>query len=260
MTEHQTVDSESELIVVNKDNESDYQIIREIKKLPEANLYEISFPNISNHLCLKETLIQLKNAKRIKIFEHEAEILKSLNHPNIIKYIYHSTTKREHDFQVKLFLEYTERGSLSTAIQENISIDILSVLQSIAKALKFVHSKRIIHRDIKPENILITRDGLMKISGFDISAEIHNLSENVGTPGYMAPEIWRKDPYDEKVDIFSLGITIYQLVEKKLPYKGNDPIIKKVTFTNKNFEKKYQQLVTRMLDKNPQKRPSAEKL
>ena len=104
-------------------------------------------------------------------------------------------------------------------IEETLSeTQICSLFCQILKGLIFLHSNGVVHRDIKPDNILLTKNKqnsqiIVKIADFSLAEYFHEKKLNAicGTPGYMAPEIFTEDEYDEKVDVYSLGIILYMM-------------------------------------------------
>ncbi|KAM0685463.1 hypothetical protein COBT_003327, partial [Conglomerata obtusa] len=139
-----------------------------------------------------------------------------------------------------LILEHANNGTLENIInyhkKNNINLHqdnkyhrtIWQCISQISDALMYLHSKKIIHRDIKPSNILVNKFCIhseecieFKICDFSLSTTFTNNTNNlVGTPFYMAPEIINKEPYDEKVDIWSLGICLFEMVALTRPFNG----------------------------------------
>ena len=103
----------------------------------------------------------------------------------------------------------------------------VKVIYVLADALNAIHSKGVIHHDVKPENILVSNEGVVKLTDFSLAVRMRKdyiSSKRIsGSPSYLAPEIIRHKAYDERVDIYSLGITAYELLTGQLPYVGQSP-------------------------------------
>lgn len=149
----------------------------------------------------------------------EIDLLKNLNHPNIVKY--HGFVKT-HD-TLSIILEYCENGSLSNICrrfgkfpEKLVAVYIYQVLQGLA----YLHVQGTIHRDIKGANILTTKDGLAKLADFGVATKIAQLDDDsvVGTPNWMAPEVIEMNGATSASDIWSLGCTIVELLTGKPPY------------------------------------------
>lgn len=163
----------------------------------------------------------------------EMTLLKNLNHPNIIK----AYEIYEDSMKFYIALEYCEGGSLYTklrAIKKIPQLEVADIACQIFLGVSYLHDKGIIHRDLKPENILLTGncDYSIKIADFGsacLKNEAKSLNGIAGTPYYLAPDVL-KDAYDEKVDIWSIGIMLFQLITGLLPYKGKsvDEIKKRI--------------------------------
>ena len=91
-------------------------------------------------------------------------------------------------------------------------------------AVKHCHDRKILHRDLKADNIFMTRRGVCKLGDFGISSVLNGTRSKarsiVGTPLYLSPEILQQKPYNQKTDIWSLGVLLYQLMELKLPFRS----------------------------------------
>lgn len=108
-------------------------------------------------------------------------------------------------------------------------------MKAVVDAVRYCHELGIVHRDIKPENLLMTTrgpDAILKLADFGISKILTEemLNTNCGTPIYMAPEIWQSQNYNEKVDIWSIGVTMYYLLGGCHPFEGdNESMITRIT-------------------------------
>jgi len=163
-------------------------------------------------------------------FRREAELLASLNHPNIA--VIYDIVEQDGDSGY-LVLEYIEGQTLSQRLAyEPIELtEALSIGQQIAEAISAAHKKGIVHRDLKPSNIKITPEGRIKVLDFglakpstseskadDITAK--EIGRVVGTPAYMSPEQARGKETDHRTDIWSFGCIMYQMLTGQLPFEG----------------------------------------
>ena len=174
---------------------------------------------------------------RMQRFVQEAKAASALNHPNIIT-IYEID---EIDSRHFIALEFIDGKTLRQRLRHaDLKIDqVLDIAIQTARALSAAHEAGLIHRDIKPENIMIRRDGIVKVLDFGLvkltehpqnsevdmeaptSAAITEAGEILGTTSYMSPEQARGLQVDARTDIFSLGVLIYEMVARRLPYEGS---------------------------------------
>ncbi|MCR5481468.1 MAG: Stk1 family PASTA domain-containing Ser/Thr kinase [Clostridia bacterium] len=170
-----------------------------------------------------------KDVKFIENFRKESQAAASLNHPNIVN-IY--DVGREGNINY-IVMELIEGPVLSDLIRENGPMPwekAVEITMQIASALSFAHKNHIIHRDVKPHNILIAKDGSAKITDFGIAkaANSSTIAESTGTimgsVHYFSPEQARGGYVDEKSDIYSLGIVLYELLTGKVPFDGDNPV------------------------------------
>ncbi|NLK87768.1 MAG: Stk1 family PASTA domain-containing Ser/Thr kinase [Clostridiaceae bacterium] len=164
----------------------------------------------------------------VKRFRVEAQAAASLNHPNIVS-IYDVGKQDDTHYIVMEFIdgitlkEYiSNRGVLPWNEAINIGIQICSAIEQ-------AHKNFIVHRDIKPHNILITKEGIAKVTDFGIaravtSATITMVGSTIGSVHYFSPEQARGGFTDEKSDLYSLGITLYEMVTGKVPFDGESPV------------------------------------
>jgi serine/threonine protein kinase len=171
---------------------------------------------------VKEKLI--RSSQGANILVNEIHCMRCLDHKNIIKLhrVY------EEDEKVFLILEYVEGGDLFNKIiaAEHFTERYCAVVaRKLLSALVYMHDQNIIHRDLKLENIMMTsidEESDVKIADFGFAAEMtpENMSIFCGSPGYVAPEILKKLPYDAKVDVYGVGIIIYIVLSGNSPFFG----------------------------------------
>ncbi|MBL7144972.1 MAG: protein kinase, partial [Phycisphaerae bacterium] len=163
-------------------------------------------------------------------FRREAEILASLNHPNIA--VIHDIIEQDESAGF-LVLEYIPGETLAEQIaHESLKLkEALSIGQQIADAVSAAHKKGIIHRDLKPSNIKITPDGRVKVLDFGLAKPYSSEGKKsdvtatepgrvIGTPVYMSPEQARGKPTDHRTDIWSFGCIMFQILTGLLPFEG----------------------------------------
>ena len=174
------------------------------------------------------------NLERVQRFKQEARAASALNHPNIIT-IYEIA---EDDELLFIATEYIDGETLRQKFEKNdlTVFDAVTIAEQVASALAVAHEAHIKHRDIKPENIMIRRDGYVKILDFGLAklsvnpttgAEDQTLQMVttqagmvMGSVSYMSPEQARGKEVDERTDIWSLGVVLYEMVTGKNPFAG----------------------------------------
>lgn len=217
----------------------------------------------------------LKEESSIQDFLYnEIKILKTINHPNIIE-IYDIMEDYENLY---IITELCLGGELLQSIKSKGRLnehESAIILKQILSCLSLCHRNKIVHRDIKPENIMVfSNEDPLTIKIVDwgtakIIKEGINLSSILGTPMYMAPEILSRN-YNEKCDIWSCGVLLYELISGKAPFEGDTriKILGNVFKGNYNFSDpiwnsishEAKELIRAMMNMSPQLRPSAEKL
>jgi len=163
------------------------------------------------------------SSKLVKEFLSGLEIAENLKHPNILEVI---SIEREAE-PPYVVLEYVSGDNLKQAIlrrEEQVVQQPLQILFGIATGISYIHSMNILHRDIKPENILLTEEADVKIADFGLAiarkTEVVAAKTIAGSPSYLAPEVILQKRYSEASDIYSFGITAYELLAGRLPYEG----------------------------------------
>ncbi|XP_043910354.1 serine/threonine-protein kinase Nek8 [Protopterus annectens] len=229
------------------------------------------------HLCLRKADQKLVIIKQIPVeqmtkderlaAQNECQVLKLLNHPNIIEY-YENFLE---DKALMIAMEYAPGGTLAEYIQKrcNSLLDeetILHFFTQILLALHHVHNKQILHRDLKTQNILLNKHQMIvKIGDFGISKILSSKSKAytvVGTPCYISPELCEGKPYNQKSDIWALGCVLYELTSLKRAFEAaNLPalVLKIMSGTFAPISDRYspelRQLILSMLNLDPSKRP-----
>ncbi|KAJ4750168.1 Protein kinase superfamily protein [Rhynchospora pubera] len=180
-----------------------------------------------------------------KQYEREVACLSHLCHCNVIKLL--GATKNPPVFCI--ITEYLAGGSLRSFLhkQNHTSLplpELLSIALGVARGMEYIHSQGMVHRDLKPENILLDRSGdsagiNVKIADFGISCEERLCEvvseEDSGTYRWMAPEMVRRQPYCRKVDVYSFGLLLWEMVSGRMPFEDMTPIQAAFAVVDKNL-------------------------
>jgi len=204
--------------------------------------------------------------------ETEVQVLKELNHPNVLKMV--GSTRA--GCVLRIFTEFADSGDLAHLLEKSVAVNErplqevvgLAIIAQISSALQYIHSKRVIHRDLKPANVLLTAQGQCKVGDFGISKLLNDTTCEqrntfVGSPCYMSPELYRGVAYDRKTDIWSLGVLGYETLVGKRPFDGNIlALAKKVDEGSYDpvptwISEKPRTLVQKLLSLDPADRPEA---
>lgn len=201
----------------------------------------------------------------------EAEVLKSLHHPNIIGYD-DAFLAESH---LCIVMEYADGGDLSVAIQRRREAtrryherEAMGIFAQIALALRHVHELRILHRDVKSQNVFLTSGGVVKLGDFGVS-KVLAASEvcaatRIGTPQCVAPEVCENHTYDFKADVWGLGVILYQLLALECPFNGGSFAALAVRICTAEprpvssvYSPETRMLLSRLLAKRAEERPSS---
>ena len=207
----------------------------------------------------------IKNKSSYDRIKNEIDIYEYLKHDNIVN-------QKEHfiynDTQYLIF-EFCENRDLSHLIDKRKKLKEIEVqyyITQLIQALIHLHDRNIVHRDLKLGNIFLTGKMELKLGDFGLAKKLsfpdEKISERVGTPAYMAPEILENMGYSLEVDIWSLGVIMYYLIIGKLPFnKQNQEDIKRVSFPKKAIiSRAAKSLIEQILVKDPKKRPSLKQI
>jgi len=245
-----------------------FKLIKCYKKDEHSAVY------LANHIYLeKQVFLKVLNTKTIpdskavNRFKREAKILAQLEHPNIIK-VFDFGMYKEFFY---ISFEYFESSNLREYLTNKETTESVKkdIFIQLTKGLSFIHQKKVLHRDIKPENILINRNNIVKLTDFGLAQDfLDNVVTQkysvVGTPAYMSPEQIQGEELTIQSDLFSLGITLYELLSGKNPFLGrdiNETINNIISYDDNNisdffdgFSIEFNKILIGLLSANPKKR------
>ena len=254
---------------------NDFEIIKKIGEGSFGKVYKVRRKHDRTIYALKLINITKMDKDEITNTLNEIRILCSLNNPYVVAYKEAFLTKNEKEMAV--VMEFVSGGDLSYLIEKKrknrkyIKEDkIWNFLCQILIGLDILHDTKVMHRDIKPANLFITKDlEVIKLGDLNVAKIAKNdlAKTQIGTPYYLAPEIWKNETYDYRCDIFSLGCVIYELTSLRLPFEGRNMqeifrsiCNKKPSTLPYSYSKNLKNLIERMLIKNPRSRPTVKEL
>ena len=209
-----------------------YELIEKIGDGGMAVVYKAKDRLLNRYVAVKILRPEFtRDAQFIESFRKESQAAAGLQHPNIVN-VYDVGKEGNIYFIV---MELIDGRPLSDIIEENGPLDykhVIEIGKQVAAALSIAHKNHIIHRDVKPHNIMITKDGVAKLADFGIakaisSATIVNKEEGgqvMGSVHYFSPEQARGKYVDEKSDVYSLGIVLYEMLTGEVPFDGENPV------------------------------------
>lgn len=225
--------------------------------------------NSRNELVVLKML--LPGSRSNRVLEIEAKLAEKMQHKNIVKFI-------EYIYDAPMpamVLEYFTSYNLKSRIVRGDSIineQAHRIIMQVCEAMAYVHKQGYIHRDMKPENVLIADDGTTKIIDFALALPIHPTfferfarRRIAGTRPYIAPETITREKPDERTDIYSLGITLYEMFIGRPPFvsEDRDELLRKhlseqpifMRTIRRELSQQFDELVLHMLAKRPEHRP-----
>lgn len=219
-----------------------YRILREIARSNDV-VYEAVDPAMGRRVALKELQIPLhlnpaQKRERIERFYREAKAAGALSHPNIVT-IHEVGQDGERHF---IAMEYLEGQSLRAILNMQGALPLKETLEiavQMCEALGYAHSRGVVHRDVKPDNISILPGGVVKLTDFGIARlaaepSITSQGQVFGTPSYMSPEQVASRNVDHRTDLFSMGVTLYEMLTGRKPFQGDSVIT--ITYNIMNIQ------------------------
>jgi serine/threonine protein kinase len=258
----------------------DFRILGEIGNGAMGIVYEaeqvslgrpVALKALSRHLCFSDSAVRK--------FQREGEALARLNHPGVV--IIHAVGEQDGVHYIAQELVsggYTMAEKLADLRRDKASLEdpsyyeeLAGLMMNVADALQHAHAAGVIHRDVKPSNILLTGDGLPKLTDFGLAKiedalALSRTGDFCGTPYYMSPEqaMSRRMGIDHRTDVFSLGATLYEALTLERPFKGESSheVLKKVVMydpqdprkTNPRVPRDLAVICLKALEKNPDRR------
>ena len=245
----------------------DFLIRSQIGTGAVGTVYLATQLSLDRQVALKVLLPEYSTRKGIRDFLREARDAATLSHVNLIQ----SIAIGEEDGICYMAMPYISGGSVMNRINREKRLptdESLHIIQQSAEALHYVWTERgIVHRDIKPDNIMLTQEGIVKITDFGMSVHVSDWEKDpliAGSPSYMSPELFNGSKPDPRCDIYSLGVTLYQMLSGRLPF--DSPTIRTVAYQHQKEEAEpleklnpevpssVLKLVRRMMAKKPEDR------
>lgn len=204
-----------------------YEIIDKVGSGGMADVYKARDQRLNRFVAIKVLKPEYSSDKSfVNKFRGEAQSAAGLSHPNIVN-VYDVGDDSGLHFIV---MELVEGITLKRFIERKGKLEVkeaVGIAIQIAQGMEAAHDNHIIHRDIKPQNIIISRDGKVKVTDFGIAKATNSntiTSNAMGSVHYLSPEQARGGYSDEKSDIYSLGVTMYEMLSGKVPFAGDNTV------------------------------------
>ncbi|HEV7489681.1 MAG TPA: protein kinase, partial [Rhodanobacteraceae bacterium] len=248
-----------------------YDIVAELGRGGMGVVYKGHETSLNRYVAIKVLADSLAHDEAVKErFLREARSMAALNDPHIIQIYFIG----DDEGQTYFVMEFVEGESLGSMLKREGKLSVeqsAKVIQQTAMGLATAHDRGVVHRDIKPGNLMINSRGAIKIADFGIALSNHDLSkkltttgEFVGTPGYLSPEVCLGKPVDQRSDIFSLGIVMFEMLTGRMPFTDESPLglmlevvkaeIPDVREINADVDPEIARILDRMIAKDPAER------
>lgn len=244
--------------------------IQEIIGVGGMSVVYKAYDNVDDRIVAVKILKDefLTNDDFVRRFKNESKAIALLSHPNIVK-VYDVSFGERLQYIV---MEYVDGITLKEYIQKQNAItwnDAVFFTTQILRALQHAHDKGIVHRDIKPQNIILLSDGSIKVADFGIArfsrSDTKTLTDTaIGSVHYISPEQAKGEFTDEKADIYSVGVVLYEMLAGKVPFEADNAVsvalmqlqndAKKLTEINPDIPMGLEQICVHAMQKNPDDR------
>src|SRR5262249_35886665 len=248
-----------------------YDIVSELGRGGMGVVYKGYEASLNRYVAIKVLAESLAHDQSVKErFLREARSMASLNDPHIIQIYFIGDDAG----QTYFVMEFVDGESLGSVLKRETKLkpeQAAKIIHQTALGLATAHDKGVIHRDIKPGNLMITARGAVKIADFgialsaqDFSKKLTSTGEFVGTPGYLSPEVCQGKPVDQRSDIFSLGIVLFECLAGRMPFTDESPLglmlevvkaeIPNVMSLNAEVDPELSRILQKMVAKDPNER------
>ena len=206
-----------------------YELLEKIGDGGMAVVYKAKDKLLNRFIAVKILRPEFtKDAAFVENFKMESQAAAGLTHPNVVG-VY--DVGREGNINY-IVMELIDGRTLNDIIADEAPMDyrkVIDITKQVASALKVAHKNKIIHRDVKPHNIMVTNDGVVKLADFGIAKAVNDAtlstgSKIIGSVHYFSPEQARGNYVDERSDIYSLGIVMYEMLTGQVPFDGDNPV------------------------------------
>ncbi|MBK8032543.1 MAG: protein kinase [Chloroflexi bacterium] len=252
-----------------------YEIIERLGRGGMAEVYRAYHASLDRFVAIKVLHAFLADDPEFKErFEKEAKHIARLKHANIVQvYDFENDPDNESYYMVMELIQGPTLKDVLTDLQTRHELmplkEALRVVREAASALAYAHSQNMIHRDVKPANLMLDSDSRIVLTDFGIAKIVTGIQFTasggmVGTPAYMAPEQGLGEAGDERSDLYSLGVIMYQLVTGNLPFEGDTPIavilrhvndpVPSARVSNPSLPESVDKIIQRLLAKDPDER------
>ena len=253
-----------DFIILQVMGEGNFGFVAKVKSKKNLQIY-----------ALKKNIISQMTEEEKKKVNNEIKFLSFFDHPNVCKCITHF----EEDGCIYIVMELFKNKDLYKHLSAFLNLkiayrerNIWDIFNQCLKGLTYIHNQGVIHRDIKLGNLLMGEDGKIIIGDFGVSAVMNqkealkftkneqelnlllfNPNEAAGTPNYLAPEIERLDPYDQRADVYSMGVCFYALCFGNIPY-GDGNFMRELLYDDK-YSPELKEVIRRMIQIDQNQRP-----
>ena len=207
-----------------------YTIVNELGRGGMGVVYKAWEESLQRHVAIKMLADQYSDDESVVArFMREARAVADVHHANIVQVFCVDT----HDGQPYFVMEYVEGESLGDCIRRESKVHprkAVSLLREAASGLSAAHARGVVHRDIKPANLMLSRHGGLKVVDFGIArvespdTKLTATGMAMGTPAYLSPEVCLAKSVDQRSDIFSLGVVLYEMLTGETPFNADSPL------------------------------------